>query len=372
MSGNTSTQVLPEFTTPPQPDASNPQITVAPTVQTTASTAIISWSTDKLTDSQVSYGTTSLSQVAGDIAFTKQHKVVLGNLNAATNYQVRVVSTDPSGNSTQAATTSFTTSNADGSGNTSSTSTTTTSTTSTTSITTTVASTTSTTIANTGGGVTNTTVSSPSTTTLQLNVSLAKGWNLIGNGAEQTINVSTMFGDNTKFTTVWKWVASATKWAFYTPSLSSSQLVTYASSKGYDVLSTVNAGEGFWVNAAQTTSVNLQSNLTATLAPVNSSSFQTGASKALAPGWSLIAAGDNKTPTEFNAALSVTPPTNGSTLPLNLTTLWAWDAQATNWMFFAPSLVNNGTLSSYISSKNYLNFGTKPLTATMGFWVNKP
>jgi hypothetical protein len=134
----------------------------------------------------------------------------------------------------------------------------------------------------------------------------------------------------------------------------------------------VNAGEGFWVNAAQATSVNLQSSLTATLAPVNSSSFQTGSNNALAPGWSLIAIGNNKTPTEFNAALSATPPTNGSMLPTNLTTLWAWDAQATNWMFFAPSLVNNGTLSSYISSKNYLSFGTKPLTPTMGFWVNKP
>jgi hypothetical protein len=105
---------------------------------------------------------------------------------------------------------------------------------------------------------------------------------------------------------------------------------------------------------------------------VNSSSFQTGATKALAPGWSLISIGDNKTPTEFNAALSATPPTIASSLPSNVTTLWAWDAQATNWMFFAPSLVNNGTLSSYINSKSYLAFGTKTLSPAMGFWVNKP
>jgi hypothetical protein len=91
----------------------------------------------------------------------------------------------------------------------------------------------------------------------------------------------------------------------------------------------------------------------------------------LPQGWSLISIGDNKTPAEFNTALSATPPTT-STAPLNVTTLWAWDATQGNWMFFAPSLVNSGGLSSYISSKNYLSFGTKNLTPAMGFWVNKP
>jgi hypothetical protein len=85
----------------------------------------------------------------------------------------------------------------------------------------------------------------------------------------------------------------------------------------------------------------------------------------------LIAVGDNKTPSEFNLALSTTPPTT-SAAPLNLTTLWAWDAAVSNWMFYAPSLVNSGTLSSYISSKSYLSFGSKTLTPAMGFWVNKP
>jgi hypothetical protein len=41
-------------------------------------------------------------------------------------------------------------------------------------------------------------------------------------------------------------------------------------------------------------------------------------------------------------------------------------------MFFAPSLVNSGGLSNYISSKNYLSFGSKALTPATGFWVNKP
>ena len=85
----------------------------------------------------------------------------------------------------------------------------------------------------------------------------------------------------------------------------------------------------------------------------------------------MIAIGDNKTPGEFNLALSATPPTTNAS-PLNLTTLWAWDAAVSSWMFYAPSLVNSGTLSSYISSKSYLSFGSKTLMPAMGFWVNKP
>ena len=223
-------------------------------------------------------------------------------------------------------------------------------------------------------GVTTTTTAAAGGSTGSISTSLSaitlvKGWNLIGNGADQAISVNTVFNDATKFTTVWKWVANSTKWAFYAPSLSTTSLTSYAAGKSYDVLTSINAGEGFWVNTAQATTINLQTGTTAT--GVNSSSFQAGASKALPTGWSLISIGDNKTPGEFNTALSATPPTT-STAPLNVTTLWAWDATQSNWMFFAPSLVNSGGLSNYISSKNYLSFGTKNLTPTMGFWVNKP
>lgn len=38
-------------------------------------------------------------------------------------------------------------------------------------------------------------------------------------------------------------------WAFYTPSLTTAALAAYAAGKGYDVLTTINSGEGFWVNA---------------------------------------------------------------------------------------------------------------------------
>ena len=130
-------------------------------------------------------------------------------------------------------------------------------------------------------------------------------------------------------------------------------MVDYATSKGYDVLTTINGGEGFWVNATSAFSAQLPAGTT-----IASTSFQT-----MASGWNLIAIGDNKTPSQFNTlAGAVTP----------LTTIWAWDAAKLNWYFYAPSLDSAGTLSSYISSKGYLNFGAKVLDPMTGFWVNKP
>lgn len=78
-------------------------------------------------------------------------------------------------------------------------------------------------------------------------VGLTAGWNLIGNDAP--VNVAIAFGDTASVITVWKWVASTMKWAFYAPSMTSQALADYAASKGYDVLTTSNGGEGFWVNA---------------------------------------------------------------------------------------------------------------------------
>jgi hypothetical protein len=57
----------------------------------------------------------------------------------------------------------------------------------------------------------------------------------------------------------------------------------------------------------------------------------------------------------------------------NITSLWAWDAAQSGWYFYAPSLYNKGTLGSYITGKQYLEFGSgAKLTPSMGFWVNMP
>ena len=194
-------------------------------------------------------------------------------------------------------------------------------------------------------------------------VNLVSGWNLIGNSDTTALDVATAFGDKTKVTTVWKWIPSSSKWAFYAPSMTSAALATYAAGKGYDVLTTVNGGEGVWVNAAVS--------FTATLPTgnaVTTSSFAT----TLGSGWSLISIGDNKTPRAFNNALSITPPSAGVVAASVLTTVWAWDSSRTSWYFYAPSLDNTNTLASYALSKGYLDFGSNTLAPGVGFWVNKP
>ena len=232
-----------------------------------------------------------------------------------------------------------------------------TTTTSTTSSTTLVVTTTTT-------GATTTTTKSTTTTTLSgggaATLNLVVGWNLLGNSSSTSLNVASAFGDGSKVTTVWKWVASKANWAFYTPTIADGG-AAYAASKGYDFMNSVAGGEGFWVNANTAFSASLPAGTA-----INSASFQ-----GMASGWNLIAIGDNKTPRAFNNAIGLTPPSAGE-LPINLTTLWAWDATLANWYFYAPSLDKSGGLTSYIQSKSYLDFGTNVLTPTTGFWVNNP
>lgn len=142
-------------------------------------------------------------------------------------------------------------------------------------------------------------------------------------------------------------------------------------SKGYDLLTTINGGECFWVNSKASFTVSMP-----TGAAVNAIDFQdqlVTADNKLLQGWNLIAIGDNITPGEFNRRLSLTLPAQG-VIPLNVTTLWAWDSGLSNWYFYAPSLEVSTGLANYITSKGYLDFAAKGkiLDSTTGFWVNHP
>lgn len=210
---------------------------------------------------------------------------------------------------------------------------------------------------------------------------LPVGWNLIGNGYENGFDVATVFGSPSNIATVWKWLPSAqpnSTWAFYSPALSAQDLIAYAASKNYAVLTRIEAGEGFWVNVKTAHVANLPSTT-----PLASASFKSSGSHPLGANWSLVATGDSPTPAQFNAALSLTTSTTGVT-PRNLTTMWAWrsaDAASTlaaGWYFWAPALAADNTLQNYLSSKAYLDFATMPgtpagaLSPSTGFWVNKP
>lgn len=204
--------------------------------------------------------------------------------------------------------------------------------------------------------------------------SVSQGWNLMGNGLGNPVTVSTLFGNASDVTTVWKWEPSGNNpnitypaWAFFTPTQADGGSA-YAAAHGYDFLTTINPGDGFWVNAKIPFTVSLSG------IPISSTRFQnssTGSANPLPGGWSLIAVGDNPTPSAFNVSVGATPPAAG-VIPTNITTLWSWNAASANWYFYAPSLDANGTLASYIGSKYYLPFGTGTLMPTTGFWVNHP
>lgn len=190
--------------------------------------------------------------------------------------------------------------------------------------------------------------------TIPLEWNLLPGWNLVGyGGTSGSLNVAASFGDPVKVISVWKWIASDATWAFYTP-LEADGGVVFAESRGYFTLSTINSGDGFWVNASA--SFSLQSDV---LALLSSTAFQSGAAHGLVPGWNMIATGDSQTPSEFNTTVG------------GVTSLWAWDSNQQAYYFYSPYFTAS-QLISYNASRGYLDFGPKKLTPTTGIWINKP
>jgi hypothetical protein len=222
------------------------------------------------------------------------------------------------------------------------------------------------------GGNTNYTAASQVTQTITIGetgLDLLPGWNLLGNTGDQPVAVNLVFADNTLFNTVWKWDTAAPGWQFYTPTLLAADLHIYANSKNYGVLTTINPGEGFWVN--------VNAKVKTTLPAFTGAPFYLEA-KQLTQGWNLVATAANVTPAAFNLSLTdpLAPPPNVATVPVNLSTLWAWDNPQSKWYFYAPNLEGQGgtALFDYTASKGYLDFTTtgKSMGARTGFWVNKP
>ena len=96
---------------------------------------------------------------------------------------------------------------------------------------------------------------SPLTVTAQPQT-LPAGWSLMGNDTDGSIDVAAIFGTSTtpsaispSVTTVWTWNNAQSRWNFFTPSMTSQGLFDYAVLKGYDVMTTILKGEGYWVNA---------------------------------------------------------------------------------------------------------------------------
>lgn len=182
------------------------------------------------------------------------------------------------------------------------------------------------------------------------------GWNLLGNASKTPIDVANTFGDATRVSSVWKWLAQEGRWAFYTPALSSQELSSHVAAKGYAPLTSIGGGEGFWLNARIAFSATQPAGVRVGAAQI---------SDRLLPGWNLVSLGESLAPEAFNLALGQ-----------QLTSLWAWDTARSAWYFYAPSLAAAGgqVLSDYVHSRNYLDFRAENVTLgpPRGFWVHLP
>ncbi len=218
--------------------------------------------------------------------------------------------------------------------------------------------------------------------------SLLLGWNLIGNPLQTSLVMLDHFGrvdtpvtgvtDNV--VSVWKWLPVNSQWAFYAPSMTAAALSSYAAGKSYAVLERIEPGEGYWVNAKGAFSFQPKAGVPSATVP-----------QALARGWSLLGVGGEAvTPAAFDKALGVGAlsghslcypgecwqVSGGLAAVPSINTLWSWDAKASRWRFYAPSLALQAgvVLKTYAESKGYDPYDLEELVylhTGEGFWVNK-
>jgi len=211
---------------------------------------------------------------------------------------------------------------------------------------------------------------------------IERGWNLLGNSLATTMDVATTFGSQStpvtgvsdRVISVWKWNAANSKWQFYSPQLAAGtgpgSSADYAASRGYELLTSVQPREGYWVNASDALTLGVQAGN-----PVGFSSLQYQALPR--PAWNLLAVAESVSPSQFNVLVSETPPSTTGAIPQNLISLWAWDANLMKWYFYSPMLEASSGLAgvkAHADAHGLLHFEDygKKLDIGVGFWVNVP
>jgi hypothetical protein len=214
---------------------------------------------------------------------------------------------------------------------------------------------------------------------LNITVPLVSGFNLTGNGFTAALNVLTMFGNSDApvagvsdtVEAVWAWNPATPpgKWQFHTPQFTVANSAAYALANGYEVLTSVPAGAGYWISAVAPFSLS---------APAGTAfNYSSGAFALLPPSFNLLSIGSTLTVQQFNVSVGAAQS--------NFNALWAWDASRTKWYFYSPTLEPTAipapsfTNAEYCAANGYQDFaGGTPvgvpalnLQPGVGFWVEK-
>ncbi|MCC6474603.1 MAG: hypothetical protein IT514_12765 [Burkholderiales bacterium] len=210
--------------------------------------------------------------------------------------------------------------------------------------------------------------------------SLLPGFNLIGNSLATGLDVIATFGSldspvggvSDKVESVWSWNAATLKWRFHTPLFTLAESAAYAATHGFEVLGTVPAGAGYWVNAYQPVTLAQQSGA--------GHGYDAAGFAALPGGFNLLAMGASMSVQAFANSLGVAP-VPPATVTASFVSLWTWNTPNSKWYFYSPQLEQPGAIFTnpeYCTNQGYYDFGggTPPAPALelapgLGFWVDK-
>lgn len=187
---------------------------------------------------------------------------------------------------------------------------------------------------------------------------LPPGWSMVGNDSGAAVDAGTVFGNATtptaisaSVTTVWSWNNGLSRWNFFSPSMTAQELLSYATAKGYGVLSSIAKGEGFWVNAKRQFLYDPSVTVSATnAAPVaNAGVAQNVAAGSVVTLDGSASSDPNKSSITYSWELT-TRPTGSKAVLVGATTVSP--SFTADWIgtYIATLSVNNGVKNSIIST----------------------
>jgi len=172
-------------------------------------------------------------------------------------------------------------------------------------------------------------------------IDLAAGWNLIALCRRPSdMLVAVLLADvKDNAVSVWKWDSGS--WAVYLPG-ENDDGASYAAGKGFGTLSSINTGQGFWINSSipQTLSV---------------SGVDLSGSLTMTAGWNLAGLKKDQSKTISNLISG-----NAS----SIASVWKWDSGS--WAVYLPGEGDGG--ESYAAGKDFGWLST--VNSGEGFWVN--